>query len=129
MKTQFAFASLVALALTTLSAGATAQRGYGLRVTAYGASYSAGAHGRETACRARTARWVPGRFETVSRHVWVAGCEERIWVEPTYSFRVDACGRTIRILVEDGHWTTIQHPGHFEWKSEQVFVPGHWSFD
>lgn len=52
--------------------------------------------------------WVPGHYET--------RCE-KIWIEPRYEWRHDACGRAFLACVA---------PGHFVTREVKVFVPGHW---
>lgn len=69
--------------------------------------------------------WVPGHFETVRRRVWIPERVERVWVEPTYEFRL-VCGIRLRILTRDGHYRRIVHPGHFQSRNEQRWVSGRW---
>lgn len=76
--------------------------------------------------RGRGSVWVPGRYELVPRRVWVPACSERVWVDPVYDVRCDVFGNQVRVLVREGFWRIIQHPGHFETRNEQVWVSGHW---
>jgi len=70
--------------------------------------------------------WVPGHYETRHERVWVPGPCERVWIEPVFELRFDACGRRVRFEVSPGHWRTVQHPGHHEQRAFQVWVPGHY---
>ena len=63
-----------------------------------------------------------GHWQEVRRQVWVPGYAERVWQEALYDYRTDACGRVIRVLVQPGGWQVIQHPGHYEWRTERVWV-------
>jgi len=71
--------------------------------------------------------WVPGRYETVSRQVWIPGCVERVWIEPVFELRYDSCGIAIRVQVCPGHWENVQRAGHYELRSVREWRPGHWA--
>ena len=70
--------------------------------------------------------YVPGHHEDVVREVWVPGQTKRVWVPPEYQVVHDSCGRRREILVRPGYWREHCEPGHFETRSERVWVPGHW---
>ena len=70
--------------------------------------------------------WIPGGYEMVNERVWVAGRVERVWVDPVFELRIGTCGERFRVLVCAGHWSTVQHPGHYEVRRVRVHVPGHW---
>ena len=77
----------------------------------------------ERECAPRRA-WVPAHFETREEKVWVAGCEQKVWVAPVYDWRYDHCGRAYRVQLTVGHWNTVCSPGHFECRKVQVWVCG-----
>jgi len=64
-----------------------------------------------------------GRYVTRYERVWVPGRCERIWVPARYEWRFDPCGRRFQVLVEAGHFRTVQHPGHYERRAVRVWVP------
>lgn len=66
---------------------------------------------------------VHGRYVTRYERVWVPGQCERIWVPARYEWRFDPCGRRFQVLVEAGHFRTVQHPGHYERRAVRVWVP------
>jgi len=65
-------------------------------------------------------------IENAGVEVWVPGCTKTVYVEPVFQTLVDPCGRVTRVLVREGHYRTIQEPGHFETRHEEVWVPGHY---
>ncbi len=67
------------------------------------------------------------RYRTVVRRVWIPGTVERVWIEPVYETRYDACGRPIRILVCEGTWKDIERPGHYAIRYVRVWTPARWS--
>ena len=71
-------------------------------------------------------RWVPGHYETRCYEVWVPGCTKTIYVEAVYRTVIDPHGHVTRILVRDGYYKTIQEPGRYETRCEQVWVAGYW---
>lgn len=71
--------------------------------------------------------WVSGHYENVERRVWVPGACRREWVAPVYESRCGYDGRPRQVLVRAGYWTTIQEPGHYVTRCEQVWVPGCWT--
>lgn len=73
-----------------------------------------------------TREWIPGHYETISEQVWIAGREERVWVEPAYAWQYDACGRARYGCVRAGFWKTVCTPGHFETCTRKVWVEGGW---
>ena len=82
----------------------------------YGRSYTSGRY------------WVEGCYVDRRQRVWIDGYDERVWQEPVYDYRVDECGRTVRVLVRAGCWTTVSHPGYYDWRTTKVWQPGHWSY-
>jgi hypothetical protein len=76
-------------------------------------------HGRCTPARI----FVPGHYASVEREVWVPACREKVWVDPVYATRHDACGRPVRVLVCEGRWSVRVVPGHYETRCERVWVP------
>jgi hypothetical protein len=70
--------------------------------------------------------WVPGHYETRAVETWVPGACEQVWVEPVYDTCTDPCGNTTRVLVRSGFYRTIQHPGHYETRYIQVWIPGYY---
>lgn len=70
--------------------------------------------------------WIAGGYETVEQRVWVPGCVERVWVEPTFALRIGSCGERFRVLVTAGHWRTVQRAGHYEIRRVRAWAPGRW---
>lgn len=70
--------------------------------------------------------WIPGHYETITERVWIEGREERTWIEPSFAWQYDACGRARRVCTRPGYWKTYCTPGHFEAGSRQVWVDGGW---
>lgn len=64
-----------------------------------------------------------GRYVTRYERVWVPGRCERVWVPARYEWRFDPCGAQVRVLVEAGHYRTVQHPGRYEQRAVRVWVP------
>jgi hypothetical protein len=76
--------------------------------------------------------WIPGRHETSCERVWVPSQVHRVWVPPVYrdhyeSGCVGGAKRRVSVLVSQGYWRTVRNPGHYETRSVQVWVPGHWA--
>jgi len=113
------------------SAATTALRGYeGVRATLHSSTRDRGIVRRPVdlvRCATPPVRvWVPGCYDTVVRRVWVPERFERLWIEPVYAEHVDACGNVVRVMIRAGCWQEVLRPGHFETRSERVWVPGHW---
>jgi hypothetical protein len=70
--------------------------------------------------------WIPGRYDWVSRRVFVPGPVQREWVAPVFEWRFGPCGAQY-VCVREGYWRTIQQPGHYEYRRERVYQPGHWA--
>ncbi len=68
-----------------------------------------------------------GHWETVCERVWINGTCEQVYVQPIYETRWDACGRPYQVCVRAGYWNTVQHPGHWEERSRQVWRQAGWS--
>lgn len=55
---------------------------------------------------------------------WVPGCHRQVWVPAHYEYRYDPhCGRTIQVLVQAGHYHTVQDPGY--WAHRRVRIHRH----
>ena len=70
--------------------------------------------------------YVPGRYECVTKKVWVAGATHREWCPPVYETRCDLFGNPYRALVQAGYYRTVQEPGFWDHQSERVWVSAHW---
>jgi hypothetical protein len=70
--------------------------------------------------------WVPGYWTTRDEQVWIAGPQRREWVEPQYEMRRDPSGAETRVMIRDGYWRVVQDPGHYETRTAQVWIPGHY---
>lgn len=70
--------------------------------------------------------WIPGHYEIVDEQVWVPGFEERVWIEPVFELRRDACGEARRVLISAGHFEVRCRAGHFELRSVRMWQPGRW---
>jgi len=68
-----------------------------------------------------------GHWETVCERVWVPGTCEQVYVQPIYETRRDSCGRPYQVCVRAGYWSTVQHAGHWEERSRQVWRNAGWS--
>jgi len=90
---------------------------HGVRASGYGVPHGA----------SRGRLWSPGHYELVREPVWIPGCSERVWAEPVFEWRRDACGRLFRVELRAGYWKNISRPGHYEYRSRRVWRPGHWS--
>jgi hypothetical protein len=86
----------------------------------WGPGYRAGPYGHRARC------WVPGHYETVREKVWVEGCLERVWIDPAYTWRRDAWGRTYPVCVSAGRYEMVKRPGRYELREVQVWVAGCW---
>ncbi len=94
---------------------------YGSRGAIRSTSYGRRAH------YVQARAWVPGHYATERRDVWVPARTESVWVEPVFDVRCDSRGVSVRILLREGHYRDVYHPGHYASRSVQVWVPGHWS--
>lgn len=70
--------------------------------------------------------WRPGRYEIVAEQVWVPGEVRRVWREPVFVNRYDACGRLVRVCVSEGSWTYVQDPGCYRTRYVRVWRDGCW---
>lgn len=70
--------------------------------------------------------WVPGYYKTITRQIWVEGCWRDVWMEPAFEWRIDGCGRLVRVCVRAGYWARVQDPGRFQTVTEQIWVAGHY---
>jgi len=114
---------LLSSALVFLAAEAGAQS---IRASTYSGPAAAWtSHGRRPSYESSRV-WIPGRSETTYERVWVPGRTERVWVDPEWSIRIDACGRAVRVLVCAGHWERVHRPGHYELQPRTRWIPGRW---
>ena len=93
--------------------GVTVHIGSHSRVVSYGRGHR---HGR-------LCRWEPARYETVQERVWVEGYTEKVWSPDEYEITRDHHGNEFRRLITRGHYDYVQHPGYYEIRSRQVYVP------
>ena len=115
--------ALLCVALFLAASEPAAQR---LVVAAgHGPTVRASAYGRYSHAPRRV--WVPGHYETRCEQVWVPAQSERLWGEPVFELRVDACGNRVRVQLCAGYWTTVHHPGRYETREQQVWIPGHYA--
>jgi len=73
--------------------------------------------------------WVEGRYVEVVRRIWVPGHFDKTWVPPAYipPRRESAFGgRWQQRLVRPGYYMDVWQPGHFEYRRESQWIPGHW---
>jgi hypothetical protein len=125
--------AVLSLALLPLLAPASHADGFGITLMkkfhggAVSLGFSTGSFfGGGYGPRCAPAGWVPGHYETVYRHVWIEGCQERVWIPPVYEWRAHGCGRPVRACVRGGCFETIRHAGHYETRAVQVWVEGAW---
>lgn len=71
--------------------------------------------------------WIPGRYVTECQRVWVPARTEQVWCPPVYETHYDYCGNPYQVLIKQGHYNTVHHPGYWENRNVQVWQPGHWS--
>jgi hypothetical protein len=121
------------LALVTLCAPASRADGFGI---SFGGLFHHGAFGigistgplwspaPPAPCLPR--RWVPGHYETVIRPVYVAGCEERVWVPAEYGWVRTRWGRAVWACTNPGHYEVVRRPGRCENREVRVWVEGSW---
>lgn len=68
--------------------------------------------------------WVPGHYVTRQQKVWIPASKKKVWIDPVYETRYDACGRPYQVRSRGGGWTVQVTPGHFETRCTKVWVPG-----
>jgi hypothetical protein len=94
---------------------------------AFALHLSSGHPAHRPACASAPCRvWVPGHYAQREKKVWVEGRRTRVWIEPLYEIRRDACGRPIEVCVAPGHYADVFEPGHYETRTVRVWRPGHW---
>ncbi|MCA9002371.1 MAG: hypothetical protein KDB61_10620, partial [Planctomycetes bacterium] len=64
-----------------------------------------------------------GHWKTITERVWVSGATRQEWVPPVYETICDSRGGAHRVMVCEGHYRTVQDPGHYEMRSRKVWVP------
>jgi hypothetical protein len=118
--------SLLLGAMLSLLAPATAaQRVHASAYSGHQTGYKNSGHMSRSYESSRV--WVPGGYEIVDERVWVPGRTERVWIDPSFGFRIGSCGERFQVQVSTGYWRTVQHPGHYEIRRVRVYVPGHWA--
>jgi len=123
-RSTFFLSTLAALTLISADAGAG---GLSIGFSKHGKHSSVGVQIGFPACSPRPAPpQYRGHWETVVERVWVPGSCERVWIAPVYETRYDSCGRAFQVCVRAGFWDTIQHPGHYEDHSRQVWRAAGW---
>ena len=91
---------------------------------AFGIGISTGPLWSPAPCPPR--RWVPGHYETVIRPVFVAGCDERVWVPAEYGWVRTRWGRAVWTCTSPGYYGMIRRPGRYENREFRVWVDGSW---
>jgi len=72
--------------------------------------------------------WVEGHYRTDYRKVLVKACQENRWVSARYETRYDECGKAYSVLVQDGYWTLVNIPAHYENRPVKSWVPGRFEY-
>jgi len=71
--------------------------------------------------------WVSGHWAVTHERICVSPARtERVWIQPVYGTRYDACGRAHRVVVRAGHWDTFTIPARYETRARRVYREGHW---
>ena len=70
--------------------------------------------------------WVAGRYETVQTRVFVPATSREVYEPALYEWRVDSCGRRVRICVRPAGYRVVHVPAHYETRTEQVWRPGYY---
>jgi hypothetical protein len=101
---------------------------FGQRGRRSGVSVQVGSHTRGPSYgrvhrHGRSCRLEPAHYETVQDRVWVEGYSEKIWISDEYEITCDLYGNQFRRLIRRGHYDVVQHQGHYEVRSRQVYVP------
>ncbi len=116
------------LALSMLAPSATANPGkvdLGISFSNHGGLDVRIGSSRYPRTRRRTSRITPSRgyWKTITEQVWVPGCSHREWVPACYETVYDSRGNAHRVLVQEGHYRTVQDPGHYEARTRRMWVP------
>jgi hypothetical protein len=69
--------------------------------------------------------WVPGHYEIVRTRVWVPAYTHKVLRPAEYAYRWDRCGQRVRYVVRPAHWETVRVAGHWDYRSQKVWRPGH----
>lgn len=83
-------------------------------------------HGRHGPRHRYRRVWVPGHYEIVRTRVWVPAYTHKVRRPAQYGYRRDRCGFRVRYVVRHAHWETIHVPGHWDYRSQKVWRPGHY---
>ena len=78
--------------------------------------------------RAPRQTWIAGHYEFVNRDVWIPGRIERVYVEPIFETRWNACGLAVRVVIREGYFRDVRRHGHFISRSVRTWIPGQWSY-
>lgn len=80
---------------------------------------------RYPSTRRRAPRITPSRgyWKTITERVWVPGCSHQEWVPASYETIYDSRGSAHKVLVQEGHYRTVQDPGHYEARTRRIWVP------
>ncbi len=65
-----------------------------------------------------------GYYKTVTRKVWIEGISRQVHVPAQYGWGYDSCGRRTWIVVRPAYHRTVREPGHWDYRTERVWVPG-----
>jgi len=69
--------------------------------------------------------WRPGHYETVQTRVYVPATSREVYEPALYEWRVDSCGRRVRVLVRPAGYRVVCVPAHYEMRTGQVWRPGY----
>ena len=119
---------LLALSLPAFSAQSAHAQEWSVDFSNRSVTVQATSRGHRVTARTCAPRkvWVPGRYEVQMRKVWVEGHNRKVWVEPVYETRFDACGRPFRVLIAEGHYRLVREPGCYQNRRVKVWRPGFW---
>ena len=70
--------------------------------------------------------WVPGCYITEYEKSWVQGSHRKVYVQPVFEKRYDACGNPYRFKVSPGYYEVVHEPGYWETRPVKVWKSGYW---
>lgn len=100
---------------------------FGVRIGSEGVGIHFDVHNRRSVCPPPRPTWTPGRWEWCEERIWEPGRNERVWIEPVYTWHVDPCGRRVRVCVREGYWVDRPCEGRWVTKRVRKWIPGCWS--